>query len=141
MGGEWEWLLVVALLLAWAVFRHARKSARAGRRASAGAHPYHSVSIQPRGAACEIVRRMAGERFLATEAPSIPLPGCTRRDCRCVYEHFDDRRLIDRRALEVPGMPVTHHGAERRGRGRGRRRTDRAIAAQRTPHWRRLQGG
>jgi hypothetical protein len=128
MGGEWEWLLIVALLAAWAVFRHARRPARAGRRASTAAHPFHSVSIRPRGAACEIVRRIAGERFLAADAPLLPLPGCTRRDCRCVYEHFDDRRLIDRRALEVPGMPVAHHGAERRGRGRGRRSTDHAAA-------------
>lgn len=141
MGEAWEWLLVVAVLIGWVVFRRWRAAVRVGRQAAGGEHPYHGVAIQPRGVACDIVRRVAGERFLAAQAPSLPLPGCARRDCRCVYVHFDDRRVIDRRALEIPGLRAVHRGAERRGEARGRRRSDRLYPGPAEGEHRRLQRG
>jgi hypothetical protein len=141
MGEAWEWLLVVAVLIGGVAYLRWRASVRAAPWSAGASRPYHCVAVQPHGVACDLVRGIAGERFLAAQAPSLPLPGCPHRDCRCVYVHFEDRRVIDRRALEIPGLRVDHGGIDRRGEARGRRRSDRLSANPAEGAHRRLQRG
>lgn len=79
-------------------------------------------------AACSAVRALSGHRFLAGQAPQIPVPGCSAARCTCKFVHFDDRRSGDRRG--VRGQYVRSlkslDWAERRS-PRGRRKADRAA--------------
>ena len=78
---------------------------------------YRSVSVVPHiltrcGAAAEL----RSKRFLGAEAPSLPLPNCSLQDqCQCKYKHWNDRRDMDRRALQ--GQLSNHYfaGTDRRG--------------------------
>ena len=79
-----------------------------GRRA----HPYHCVAIRyDSNQACALVQQFAikatlstqappfleTQRFLSSEAPLLPLAGCTEKACQCRYVHYADRRERDRR--------------------------------------------
>ncbi|HRQ58158.1 MAG TPA: hypothetical protein PLN31_12125 [Azoarcus taiwanensis] len=83
--------------------------------------PFHAVAIRPRGVGCEMAKALSGRRFLADEAPRLPLDHCDREDCRCMYVHFDDRRRGERRIWAT----VAPDGGDRRDRGPGRRVADR----------------
>src|SRR6185369_13232749 len=88
---------------------------------------YRCVGIQPGdpAMACDLVRAIAGERFLPGQAPKFPLPGCTVDRCSCRYIHFEDRRARIRR--EAAGIQVRKLQAmdwDERRRSRGRRQTD-----------------
>jgi len=63
---------------------------------------WHSVSIKPTSSACDAAVSGKNRRWLAREAPQLPLPDCSRPDtCRCTYQHHEDRRSGDaRRAQE-----------------------------------------
>lgn len=87
-------------------------------------HPWHAVSVVPRGEACERAAAMRGKRFLALEAPSLPLPECpTPTACKCVYQHHEDRRGGPRRASELTGLGTARPEMNRRA-GPGRRKRD-----------------
>jgi hypothetical protein len=83
---------------------------------------YQAVSIVHAGKCCAAVKSLAGQRFLACSAPSLPLPTCSlSNQCKCSFQKHDDRRDNDRR---LPGeMSKWYGGAEKR-RSRGRRRAD-----------------
>jgi len=76
---------------------------------------FHGVAVKPVGdRVCRAVGAIAGQRYLSDEAPLIPLPDCeTPRDCRCVYEHFADRRTDTRRESDI-GLPSRYHADDRR---------------------------
>lgn len=100
---------------------HARRSGRPMEHRRV-VNPYHAVSIQPGPRACAQARALQGRRFLATSAPSLPLPECGTSGCSCRYQHHDDRRSQrDRRVL--PHNPFAHKRGERRT-GTGRRASD-----------------
>lgn len=95
------WLLVLLCVLVvagWALWSRARRNSRGATDSMRVRHPYHCVAIKPRSDACEAVRRLEGKRFLADEAPHIPLVGCTVAACRCMYMHYEDRRDEERRS-------------------------------------------
>ncbi len=90
---------------------------------------YHAVHLQfCEETACEPVRRHDGERFLASEAPALPLVDCDARECRCRYSHYDDRRkIMGRRAVDNGFDAQPYRGPERRAGPeltRGRRKSD-----------------
>jgi len=59
---------------------------------------FDGVSVRPGVNCCDAVKAISRERYLQGEAPSLPLPGCDRQDCRCIMRPEDDRRSrIDRR--------------------------------------------
>ncbi len=63
------------------------------------APPFRSVSIVSNAPRCKTAIRVKDERFLAVEAPPLPLPGCTSENCHCRYHYHDDRRSeLNRRA-------------------------------------------
>lgn len=85
---------------------------------------YRAVSVQPGGHACPVVLRLEGERFLVSDAPSLPLGGCSRGPCECRYQHHGDRRMALRRYTDRPVFPTHHAGPERRLKIAGRRAAD-----------------
>jgi hypothetical protein len=79
---------------------------------------YFAVSAS---AAAQALKRV---KLLSADAPKLPLANCGNPlDCRCTYEHFDDRRQGSRRADEHVVDPIAYTVHERRS-GRGRRVTD-----------------
>ena len=77
---------------------------------------FHGVAVQtPLGERmCPAAAAIAGQRYLSEEAPALPLPDCdTPRDCRCVYQHFTDRRTDRRRETDI-GLPNRFVATDRR---------------------------
>lgn len=84
--------------------------------------PYHAVSVTAGHPSCEAAKQLGTLRFLAGQAPGIPLAGCDVRPCECRYSHYADRRTgLDRR-VEIGGKPP--HGLEERRHNNGRRAGD-----------------
>jgi hypothetical protein len=87
-------------------------------------NPFHAVSVVADSRACEAARNLQGVRFLSTEAPRLPLQGCSSASCRCRYAHHPDRREgSDRRNRDVWNPLVAMQMNDRR-HSRGRRITD-----------------
>jgi len=89
---------------------------------------FHGVSIAfAEGQACAAARDLQGKRFLSAEAPLVPLPGCDAEDCRCRYQHHDDRRNPDgdRRMTQSLERNISNSGGqEERRESMGRRLDD-----------------
>lgn len=126
------WLaLIVVLLALWLIYRRRNRrepTQPADRRISTSASSrYHAVSIRAGSNACAAAKSLTGERFLSTEAPSLPLPDCDASQCDCRFQHHDDRRSgKDRRSPFTAGgvsAETGNFGIERRD-GRERRRED-----------------
>lgn len=110
------------LLLVWAWTRRRRQ---AHPQKPGTASPYHSVGLQVGAAACQAARDLGSRRFLAREAPALPLSACSAAACQCKYVHFDDRRAGERRDLGRPRMRNLQSADWReRRRGQGRRKAD-----------------
>ena len=92
---ELIFFVVVAAIIVWIVLRLRRKNAPQAP-SSAGAEStstrYHAVSIHYAEGACAAAKALSGQRFLATDAPRLPLPDCDASHCRCFFAHHDDRR-------------------------------------------------
>ena len=85
---------------------------------------YHCVEVIAGTGACEAARLLKSVRLLSAEAPLLPLNACDRpADCRCVYQHFEDRRQGPRREDDHVVRAIAYTAVERRI-GRGRRKTD-----------------
>jgi hypothetical protein len=77
---------------------------------------WHAVSIVSDGHRCDPVLLLGQQRFLAAEAPRLPLAQCSEtRTCKCKYKHHEDRRGATRRREDRLGLPLRHPpGSERR---------------------------
>lgn len=106
--------------------RRALKQPGSGNTARLRTEPWHAVEIRyDADCVCAAAKTTAGRRFLATEAPLLPLTDCDRRDqCQCRYRHFPDRRKGPRRRVEgaPPNEKVT--GTEERRCTQSRREED-----------------
>jgi len=86
--------------------------------------PFQAISIYRGAASCEMARKFAEHRFLAREAPTLPLPDCSMpQSCQCRYLRFKDRRSQTRRADDFRAATRISAKFERRAR-QGRRSTD-----------------
>jgi hypothetical protein len=104
--------------------RKGHKISAAGRRKIATAHDFPSVSIKFGPSACQSVKDLTDKRFLADEAPSVPLINCNSANCTCKFVHHEIRREQDedRRApsalrtslYDTSGNPERRHGGRRR---------------------------
>jgi len=94
--------------------------------ASAASNPWHAVAIRPKGESCEAVQACRTGRFLAAEAPRLPLEACSTSDtCSCVYKHHADRRVQPRRQDEKDdGLRRDSKMTQERRNTRDRRSTD-----------------
>jgi hypothetical protein len=95
-------------------------------------NPWHAVGISTGASCCRASVFLRETRFLSSQAPPLPLQGCTLpKSCVCKYRHFSDRRSGPRRTTESELFQnaLSRHTAaswttqERRAR-RGRRATD-----------------
>jgi len=88
---------------------------------------FPAVEIDPGlNQCCEAVRNLRGQRYLMTNAPSIPVPGCDAKTCNCRYQRFTDRRHETRRGLDAGVASTLYSDSEvdKRLGNRGRRSTD-----------------
>ena len=108
-------ILVVLLLVVVAGLLYYRRrqaqqqieSAKRERRVASSDSRYHAVSIRFEANACAAAKALAGTRFLATEAPNLPLATCDASSCQCRFVHHQDRRSSkDRRSpFAAGGIP------------------------------------
>jgi hypothetical protein len=86
--------------------------------------PFQAISIYRGVHACPLAKRFSDHRFLAKDAPQLPLTGCTMTaTCQCRFLKHRDRRSDHRRFLDFGTSQRSFIGQERRLRG-GRRGTD-----------------
>ena len=105
-------IAIVILLAALLLVRRTQKSISERPAKKSKAQPsvtkaentkFHAVSIRLGGNACTAAKEIQGERFLASDAPQMPLPGCDVSDCRCRFVHYKDRRTKDDRRNPYSG--------------------------------------
>jgi hypothetical protein len=85
---------------------------------------WHAVTVVAGPGACVAVITLGKRRFLAKEAPRLPLVDCTSpASCKCAYRHHKDRRAAPRRWSDQGGVNRPGTQGERRGI-RGRRAED-----------------
>lgn len=83
--------------------------------AVAAPRPYQAISIYRGTDSCKVARRFSDHRFLAREAPQLPLTGCTMNaKCECRYVKHRDRRSDPRRLIDFGVSPTLFDGKERR---------------------------
>jgi hypothetical protein len=91
-------LIVVAAGAAyWLIARRGNASNPAQRAGKPAGGRFGSVEIRTRNGACEPARALEGKRFLAKDAPALPLPACKAAKCSCTFAKLSDRRTEDRR--------------------------------------------
>jgi hypothetical protein len=93
-------LTVIAVIAAMYWYR-TKSAAQTTPPAQHKSNPFHAVTVKFRKDACAAARALQGKRFLAHEAPRLPLPQCTAKTCCCQFMHYDDRRGDERRD-EIP---------------------------------------
>jgi hypothetical protein len=94
-------LIVLGLAAYWYLARRASPAGRkdaAARRSSTAPARFGAVEIRVRSGACAAARAFQGKRFLAQEAPALPLPDCTAPHCSCAFVKLSDRREDERRS-------------------------------------------
>jgi hypothetical protein len=85
---------------------------------------WSAVRLVTHGDACARATALQDKRFLAREAPALPLKGCTLASaCNCMYKHYVDRRTGPRRNEQDIGRRMVKAPVERRS-ARGRRVSD-----------------
>jgi hypothetical protein len=93
-----------------------------------GQGDFRAVSIHAYGGRCLASQSVSGQRFLTSEAPTLPLEECTAEKCNCRYVHHADRRrgTRDRRTLSglLEESPVFSMGGHDRRITTGRRTKD-----------------
>lgn len=120
-------VLLILVLLACLSFARRGKAVRVVSAKRERPKAFHAVSIRTAANPCSAAKAAEGKRFLSTEAPSIPLPACDCSTCACVYAHFDDRRVHQRRDVY---LHRAYSEGERRQERRirvGRRKVDRLM--------------
>jgi hypothetical protein len=86
---------------------------------------WHAVTVVLREASCAAAALCRSTRFLAGEAPRLPLNKCPHPDtCPCTYRHFEDRRGAPRRSADVGGGHDSVRPGGNRRLAKGRRATD-----------------
>ncbi|HEX4377241.1 MAG TPA: hypothetical protein VHZ99_08830 [Steroidobacteraceae bacterium] len=65
-------------------------------------NPWHAVAVMtPADTCCRASALARKIRYLSSEAPPLPLSGCTQpKQCVCKYKHFPDRRAGPRRVTD-----------------------------------------
>src|SRR5262245_951398 len=119
-------LIGTLVVLAGAAYWHFSR-----RPTAASSHPppprakeggrFGAVQIRPRLGACRAAQLLQGHRFLAKDAPSLPLRECSAARCSCKFSKMPDRRTEGRR-LEHGGLHTTLFIAANRRTKHDRRR-------------------
>lgn len=73
------------------------------------AHLHRGVEVRPKSRqCCQAVQALAGRRYRCNDAPLLPLANCDAANCRCAYQHYDDRRTDTRRDADL-GLNYNNH--------------------------------
>jgi hypothetical protein len=92
-------------------------------RATSPPRAFQAVSIYCGTRPCPTARRFRDHRFLAKDAPQLPLTGCANpKACECRYLKHKDRRAERRRFADYHA--IRRDFAQERRRRSGRRATD-----------------
>ncbi len=92
--------------------------------ATAALRPFQAISIYRGLICCDVARKFSEHRFLARDAPPLPLVGCSMpKTCQCKYIKHKDRRTEARRMMDFGLAARLFDGRERRKHG-GRRSQD-----------------
>lgn len=120
---------IVAIVIIALVYLRMRSKRNTSRRDSQASDDtrFHAVSIHYSEGACSAAKMLAGQRFLAEDAPKLPLPGCDADECRCRFNHFTDRRSKRERRLPFDGIKYGGTSRSRlKERRKGKNRRDNA---------------
>lgn len=124
-GMDWglTFIFLACIVFAWYVvvmLKWLLGSGFQARRAGSGMAAHHAVTVVAGEGCCQRACQLRGLRLLSVNAPALPLKGCDAVQCACVYRHFEDRRVVQRRAI------LDIHGGEpdRRDKLTGRRQQD-----------------
>lgn len=90
-------LLLLVVIAAVAAYLWYRQKQAPPANTPPPSNRFHAVTIKARANACPAARSLVTKKFIAKEAPRLPLENCTVPNCQCSYEHYDDRRAQDRR--------------------------------------------
>jgi hypothetical protein len=86
---------------------------------------WHAVSIKSERYCCAAARALGAARFLASQAPRLPLTTCSAAEaCSCKYKHHNDRRGMPRRKEDISGMRRRDPNGSERRVARDRRESD-----------------
>jgi hypothetical protein len=127
-------VVLAALILAagaaywFAARREAPRPGRATAPPPRAGGRFSGVEIRTRGGACRAAHALQGQRFLAKDAPSLPLSHCTHVKCGCTFSKLPDRRTEGRR-LDYGTLNASLFLAENRRMKRDRRAA--AVAPER----------
>jgi hypothetical protein len=89
-----------------------------------GLRPFQAIAIYRGVRACDLAKKFCDHRFLAKDAPPLPLAGCSMSStCGCRYLKYKDRRGDSRRLVDF-GSPARLLSGEDRRRKAGRRSND-----------------
>jgi hypothetical protein len=110
-------LLLAGVALGWRQIARRKKLHKTPVATQATSKKYHCVEVRKGSHACKAVQDLGNSRFLSDEAPSLPVLGCTAKQCTCRFIHHDDRRDDDRRNPygQLTSLPPLLSG-ERRSR-------------------------
>ena len=110
--------------------KHLYAKAKVPGELSSHNRAYEAVSIHSYKGGCTDAEQLAGQRFLLSEAPVLPLESCASEKCHCIYMHHIDRRGgIDRRVIhESEEAFLSTPEYQNRRISRGRRASDLALA-------------
>lgn len=126
-------LLALVLLVGWWLVRRRGSqlpeatSRRLAHSGGGAATEYHAVAIKVQPYACAAAHKLEGKRYLATDAPRLPLAACDRERCECRFQHYGDRRSgRDRRSPFGSGGMAARTGSfeQERRLPEGRRADD-----------------
>lgn len=124
------WLIVLSCVLgvvAWSFWRaRARPTPTREKSVPYSQLPFRGVVIRQGSHTCAAVQQLAGTRFLAKEAPRLPLNDCNVAACQCRFAHFDDRREDDRRRTHA----LQRGFVDAVGKSERRANTDRRSAVE-----------
>lgn len=124
------WIFVVFCVTALAVFFswQRKRPATARKEHTEGVvPPYHGVSVIAEKVGCAGARAIRERRYLAREAPRLPLPDCDAATCHCRYSHFDDRRAGERRKRRAMPREFDADAGRPENRNKRDRRSSRAT--------------
>jgi len=125
-------LLIIAVFmagLAWyawtltASYQRSRKSALLEKLRSS--NRYRGISIRNGG--CPAVQQITGSFYRFDDAPGLPVEGCKKLRCTCVYTGINNRRNNERRSNEDLRSSVRFDTESSERRQRKDRRKDNNI--------------